>query len=56
MGYVHPCAVKGSGNKEIGVMTVKRQLGIIKQFADGVFNLLISTAALVQEIFLQHLF
>ena len=44
------CVVTGCGDKETGAITAQRQQDIIKQFAEGAFNLLISTVALVQEI------
>ena len=50
MGLVYPTVVTGRGDRETRAMTAIRKQDIIKQFADGSFNLLVSTAALVQGI------
>ena len=50
MGFVYPAVVTGRGDKETGAMTAIRKQDVIKQFADGSCNLLVSTPALVQGI------
>jgi len=50
IGLVYPTVVTGRGDRETSAMTATRKQDIIKQFADGSFNLLVSTAALVEGI------